>query len=1198
MKYLYTILIAMALLIGTDSAAVETRPNIVVILADDLGYADLGCQGCKDIPTPHIDSIAKNGIRFTDGYANHPVCSPSRAGLLSGRYQHRFGFEHNSGPESYAAVNFGLPRSEPTLAERLKAAGYATGMVGKWHIGFREGLRPWERGFDYFYGFLSGGRTYMPGNDDKIPLIRNGESVMDEKEYLTDAFAREAVGFIERSKGKPFFLYLAFNAVHAPLEATAKYEKRFPNIGNSDRRTYAGMTAAMDDAVGRVLARLRKHGLEKNTLVFFYSDNGGPTSLTTSRNDPLKGFKNTVWEGGVRVPFMVQWPGSLPSGKTYEKMVMGFDVHAPALAAAGLPLPTDKPLDGVNLIPFLTGKDKGIPHDRLFWRSGNRKYAARVGDWKLVMEKGGEPQLYNLKKDIGETSNLADSKPEMLKAMLDAYEEWDGQMAPAKWIRQDRKNAEVGGKLKAGSTKGRKSRQQGQKTVEARFREADRNGGEKLTADEIKNPERFKGMDRDGDGAATIEEVRVYYREKAKESSSSQPENKQSQSDPGMRKSLLSIRKSEAPPPEPHTEEIADQRPGEPPLKKMPDGDAASDAAGRGQLFESISAPGFTDFQQGMNGFALADLNRDGLLDLVAVCSPARRSRASGLRDNLHVWLNQGGFRFKPYTLTLRSSDVELDNFSQGQVPNLADFNGDGYLDIFISRTAPMLGGQRRGKAKMLGNSFFLSDGSWDKFKDVSKKMGIQNELAYNRQPAFGDVNRDGWLDIAVGCDNIKNAQGGFPHSRLYVYQPKETTFKDIGGTKLVPDFGGFYNDPDKDKAGPDINLVDLDNDGDLDLLQTYHVDVGELEARYSPIEYRQGVFCWKNLLSETGKLKYEKVTGNGLACEARLRYSTKTKKLKAEGKAPGLPYVSFADTDNDGDLDILAVGPIARPPGLAFPRTEYAGGRFWRNLGNFRFEVATDDVGLTPLTWNYGRWMEFFDAPLPRRPKAPLQPKDRFPYYSDALFGDYNNDGWQDIVVMDRNESSFIATRAALFMNRGDGTFEVKPTTFSGLDDGGISGEAADLNNDGLLDLVFAQDPDNTGVALGMAGYESRIYWNTGLHGAKENHWLRLRFSGVSDAELIGARIEVSANGQKQYRWIQSNHAYKSGSPLEAHFGLGKNTAADVTVQLPNGNATVYKNLKVDRFLDLDLKGGSTVKVSTNDSADYRYPHMEATPK
>jgi len=357
--------------LGIARGAANAKPNIVVILADDLGYADLGCQGCKDIRTPHIDSIARNGVRFTDGYATHPVCSPSRAGLMSGKYQQRFGFEHNSGPERFAAPNFGQPRTVPTLAEKLKTAGYATCMVGKWHIGFKEGLRPWERGFDHFYGFLGGARSYYPNSPrENDPILRNDAPVTGEKEYLTDAFAREAVGFIDRSKNQPFFLYVAFNAVHSPLEATNAYEDRFPNITDPKRRTYAGMLSAMDDAVGRVLEKLRQLGLEERTLVFFYSDNGGPTPQTTSRNDPLRGTKGQLFEGGIRVPFLAQWKGVIPAGMVYPKPVMAFDIHATALAAAGISSLQGQSLDGVNLLPFLLGQRRESPHESLFWRAG------------------------------------------------------------------------------------------------------------------------------------------------------------------------------------------------------------------------------------------------------------------------------------------------------------------------------------------------------------------------------------------------------------------------------------------------------------------------------------------------------------------------------------------------------------------------------------------------------------------------------------------------------------------------------------------------------------------------------------------------------------------------------------------------------------------------------------------------------------
>ena len=411
--------IAMPWLIhGSPSSGDERRPNIVIILADDLGYADLGCQGCRDIPTPHIDSIAKNGVRCTDGYATHPVCSPSRAGLISGMYQHRFGFEHNSGPERYASPKFGVPRSIPTLAERLKKAGYATAMAGKWHIGFKEGMRPHERGFDFHYGFLSGARSFYPDSpQERDPIIRNGEIVKDEKDYLTDAFGREAAAFIDRSKDQPFFLYLAFNAVHTPLEATPEYEARFPHITDRKRKTYAGMTAAMDDAVGDVLGKLREHRPGREYAGLLLQRQRRPTWQTTSRNDPLRGFKGDMFEGGIRVPFLVQWKGKLPAGKVYREMVMGFDVHATALAAAGFDLQQRQtPRRHRSSYPTWPAKNRAA---RMTDCSGEpeQNTPCALGDWKLVKPRNAEPMLFNLEDDIAEQNDLAGSNPREARAI-------------------------------------------------------------------------------------------------------------------------------------------------------------------------------------------------------------------------------------------------------------------------------------------------------------------------------------------------------------------------------------------------------------------------------------------------------------------------------------------------------------------------------------------------------------------------------------------------------------------------------------------------------------------------------------------------------------------------------------------------------------------------------------------------------------
>jgi arylsulfatase A-like enzyme len=479
----------------SDAAkAAATLPNIIIFLADDLGYADIGVNGCKDIPTPNIDSIAKNGVRFTDGYATHCVCSPSRAGLMSGMYQHRFGFEANSGPEKYAADNFGLPREIPTLAEKLKVAGYATGMIGKWHIGFKEGLRPHERGFDYHFGFLSGARTYLPGKTDNDPIIRNGVPVKTTR-YLTDEFADEAVGFLDRSKDKPFFLYFAFNAVHSPMDENP-YSAALTGIADEKRRTYGGMLSGLDAAVGRVLAKVRELGQEENTLIFFYSDNGGPRTQTTSRNDPLRGYKGQFYEGGIRVPFLMQWKAKVKAGGTYTQPVMGFDCHATALAASGIAIPEDKPLDGVNLLPFLNAESPGAPHDYLCWRAGTQK-AIRMGDWKLVQEgRSGSAELFNLKTDLSETTDLATKE-------VAKFDEWEKGTIPAKWVRQDGRTESA--TPKKGTVKA------GNRVAEA-LKTADKDNDGKLTREEYPQKDLFDSVDANKDGFATLEEVQTYYR--------------------------------------------------------------------------------------------------------------------------------------------------------------------------------------------------------------------------------------------------------------------------------------------------------------------------------------------------------------------------------------------------------------------------------------------------------------------------------------------------------------------------------------------------------------------------------------------------------------------------------------------------------------------------------------------------------------
>ena len=417
---------------GSLMAAVEgaaKKPNVVYIVADDQGYGELGCQGCKEIPTPSIDSIAKNGVRFTNGYVSCPVCSPTRAGLMTGRYQQRFGHEFNPGPAELAEPNFGLPLSQKTMADYMKAQGYATGVVGKWHLGYKPEFYPQKRGFDEFFGFLGGAHPYNGGGIEGDNAIRRGSTPIEEQQYLTEAFGREAAAFIERHKDEPFFLYLPFNAVHGPLQESAKDKDLFPEITDPKRRIYAKMTKSMDYAVGAVLTKLRNLGLEENTLVIFHSDNGGPTKSTTSGNGPLNGFKGDTLEGGIRIPFMMQWKGKLPAGKVDDRPVISLDVLPTVVAVAGGKAASN--VEGVDLLPYVTGKKGGKPHEALFWRYGN-KWAARVGDWKLV-NNADSTKLFNLADDIGETHDLASEEADKYSQLDAAYKAWDAKNIPPAW---------------------------------------------------------------------------------------------------------------------------------------------------------------------------------------------------------------------------------------------------------------------------------------------------------------------------------------------------------------------------------------------------------------------------------------------------------------------------------------------------------------------------------------------------------------------------------------------------------------------------------------------------------------------------------------------------------------------------------------------------------------------------------------------
>ena len=471
------------------------QPNIILILADDLGYADVSAYPGGRFPTPNIERIARSGALFTDGYATAPVCGPSRAGLLTGRYQQRFGFEYNNGPaERDVHDGLGLATGELTLAQLLRGAGYYTGMIGKWHLGSRPQFYPLRRGFDQFVGFLPGETSYI---DPRLPGVHmsfgplgdatirealerasanreidtSGDGdfgrksarlaryfsrgplnqivagpqrqvVHNDDEYLTDYFGDRAVNFIDAHsrRRQPYFLYLAFNAPHAPHMVTAKYYDRLPQIKDHQERVYAAMIAALDDNIGRVLDAVRASGQAGRTLIIFASDNGCAAYFPGLCSCwPLRGGKLSYYEGGIRVPFMMSWPGHIPAGEVYGRMVSLLDVLPTALAAAGGVPPADRVHDGVDLMPYLTGRKAGDPHEMLAWRALPLE-AIREGDWKLWESTGGEDGrygryrlLFDLGTDLNEAHDLSASQTQQARRLAAELSHWSGGMMAPKW---------------------------------------------------------------------------------------------------------------------------------------------------------------------------------------------------------------------------------------------------------------------------------------------------------------------------------------------------------------------------------------------------------------------------------------------------------------------------------------------------------------------------------------------------------------------------------------------------------------------------------------------------------------------------------------------------------------------------------------------------------------------------------------------
>ena len=414
---------------------IKEKPNIIVVLTDDQGWADVGFNGATDIPTPNLDRLASEGVVFSNGYVTHPYCSPSRAGLLTGRYQARFGHDCNMPYDGENDATVGTPLSEKMISEALIEIGYRTSAIGKWHIGDHPDLHPTQQGFDHWFGFAGGGMNYWGKADGPLRTIfRNGDPVPEsELHYLTDDFTEEAIRVITKKDNKPFFIYLAYNAPHAPDQATENYLKQTEHIEYGGRSVYGAMVNAIDAGVGRIDSTLIANGLKENTLLIYLSDNGGRGEYADNR--PYRGYKGMLYEGGIKVPFFINWPKAIPKNQRFEKVISALDIFPTALEAAGKNAAEETQLEGVNLLPYIQGKNNETPHEKLFWRSvGGFEYAVRIGDFKLYKRANTENLLlFDLNNDPYERTDVASQHPKMVADLEKAYADWDAKNLPHGW---------------------------------------------------------------------------------------------------------------------------------------------------------------------------------------------------------------------------------------------------------------------------------------------------------------------------------------------------------------------------------------------------------------------------------------------------------------------------------------------------------------------------------------------------------------------------------------------------------------------------------------------------------------------------------------------------------------------------------------------------------------------------------------------